>query len=136
VRTWLYVRIPVRRNPNGWRKTKGFFSLLASIILVMFLWQVLSGQVGSSDSSTQDTAPAGSPSYCKGYIGNDVGQGQIINAMVDRDCPQFHGYRVALYQMQQDYLQNGEPLPAGTEFPWCKVLREDPCVPTPDMTQP
>lgn len=132
---WIYFRFPVRRHSEPWRKTKVFFAALASVLLVMFLWQTVSGWIEPKYHPPARTRPAGSPPYCVG-VGNDVGQGAVIDAMVDRDCPQLHGYRVFLYQSQQDYLRAGEPIPPGMQFPWCAVLHENPCLPTPDVTTP
>jgi hypothetical protein len=130
--------VAVRVHPRpaqGLEPDQGRLRILLSVIMVVVIWYTLTGIGHTGPAFPPATAPPGSPAYCIGD-GNDRGQGAIIDVEVDRDCPQLHAYRVFLYQDQQSYLQAGEPIPAGMQFPWCAVLRENPCVPTSDMTAP
>lgn len=122
--TYLFVSVPIRRG--SFPRLKALFKFLFTIILVIACIRWIIGAGTASSTSTASVIPPGAPAYCGGY-GNDVGQGAVIDAEVDRDCPQMHNYRVDLYQERPS---DGQP------YPWCAVLNENPCVATPDMTQP
>jgi hypothetical protein len=121
------VCLPDQRNRHP--KTRFVMLALASIIVVISTWHMLAGNTGVPSSGG---VPPGAPAYCAGQ-GNDVGQGAVIDAEVDRDCPQMHNYRVSLYQMNADYTSSDLPT---YPYPWCAVLGENPCVATQDMYEP